>query len=212
MKEKILAALKTKFASFGFKDKTLEGYADYLAKSVTKEEDIENAVSGLEPVLKATQPEIDNLRNDKSTIQKALDDYKKAHPEEQKPVEPPKPADPTKGLTAEDIQKIVAEAVKPISDQFVKQTAQAKAQERQDNIVAKAKEYKIPEAVAKYMNVPEGADLDTFMKQAKQDFSDNGFSEVTPPEAGEAKVEKENETIAKMINDETQKEVEQINK
>jgi len=41
MKEKIFAALKTKYANLGFKDKTLETYADYLAKSVTKEDEIE---------------------------------------------------------------------------------------------------------------------------------------------------------------------------
>lgn len=203
MKEKIFAALKTKYANLGFKDKTLETYADYLAKSVTKEDEIENAVNGLEPMLKAIQPELDSVRNERASIQKTLDDYKQAHPEID-PKEPPvPPADPNKPLTAEDIKKIVAESIKPLSENVEQQRAREKAEARMADIKAKATEYKIPEAVAKYMNVPEDADLDTFMKQAKQDFSDNGFSEVTPPEAGGAKVEKENEAIAKMIDDGT---------
>lgn len=203
MKEKIFAALKTKYANLGFKDKTLETYADYLAKSVTKDDEIENAVNGLEPMLKAIQPELDSVRNERASIQKTLDDYKQAHPEID-PKEPPvPPADPNKPLTAEDIKKIVAESIKPLSETVEQQRAREKAEARMTNIKAKATEYKIPEAVAKYMNIPEDADLDTFMKQAKQDFSDNGFSEVTPPEAGGAKVEKENEAIARMINDGT---------
>ena len=40
MKEKILAALKTKFANLGFSEKTLEQVADYLGQTVTDDNGI----------------------------------------------------------------------------------------------------------------------------------------------------------------------------
>lgn len=198
MKEKIFNALKTKYSNFGFGDKALEGVAESLARTVTKEEDIETAVSGVEPLLKSLQPQFDQLRNEKSGLQKQLDELKEGAKQE-----PPKEGEPTvdlnKPLTKEDIQKIVSESLKPISDKFSEQDAKAKEAAFRQQVIAKAKEVGIPEAVAKYMSVSQEANLDDFMKKAKQDFSDNGFSEAKAPESAEAQIKSDSENIAGMI-------------
>lgn len=76
MKEKILVALKTKDKTFGFGDKAFNGVADYLSKTVTEEGQIETTISGVEGVLKAFQGDIDTVRNEKSGLQKQLDELK----------------------------------------------------------------------------------------------------------------------------------------
>ncbi len=75
--------------------------------------------------------------------------------------------------------------------------------------MAKAKEYGIPETFAKRYAIPDDADLDTYFKDAKQELANVGFSGVTPPESAEQKIEKENESIAKMIDEGTNAIVEQ---
>ena len=76
MKGKILVALKTKYKTFGFGDKAFDGVADYLSKTVTEESQIETAISGVEGLLKAFQGDIDTVRNEKSGLQKQLDELK----------------------------------------------------------------------------------------------------------------------------------------
>ncbi|MGJ1360040.1 hypothetical protein ACR79K_25385 [Sphingobacterium siyangense] len=63
MKEKILSALKTKYKNLGFGDKAFSGVADFLATTVTEEDQIETAIGGVENLLKAFQGDIDNRVN-----------------------------------------------------------------------------------------------------------------------------------------------------
>ncbi|MBO4778027.1 MAG: hypothetical protein J5588_05985 [Bacteroidales bacterium] len=77
MKEKILQALKTKFSSFGFGEKALDGVATYLTTSVKDEKDIETAIAGVEGLLKVFQSEQDSLRGGKSEAEKKLEELKK---------------------------------------------------------------------------------------------------------------------------------------
>jgi uncharacterized protein YoxC len=76
MKDKILQQLKTKYKDLGLSVKTLEGFAEQLAITVTEESQIEGAVQGAEFYLKIAQAEADRVRQDakKNT-----------------PAEPPKP-------------------------------------------------------------------------------------------------------------------------
>ncbi len=81
MKEKILAALKTKFQNLGFTEKAFGGVADYLAATVTEEDKIETAISGVEPLLKSFQGDIDKRVNDavaktKAELEKKTEDPK----------------------------------------------------------------------------------------------------------------------------------------
>ena len=94
MKGKILVALKTKYKTFGFGDKAFDGVADYLSKTVTEESQIETAISGVEGLLKAFQGDIDTVRNEKSGLQKQLDELKnKIENPNPNPNSNPKPED-----------------------------------------------------------------------------------------------------------------------
>ena len=84
MKTKILAALKTKYSNLGLSEKAFDGVAALLVKTVTKEDEIESAVSGgeVETLLKSIQSSVDAERTKASKAAKDLEDYKKLHPEE----------------------------------------------------------------------------------------------------------------------------------
>lgn len=205
MKEKILVALKTKYKTFGFGDKAFDGVADYLSKTVTEESQIETAISGVEGLLKAFQGDIDTVRNEKSGLQKQLDELKTKI---ENPNPNPKPEDKTGDLT-KIIAETVSAAVKPLSDKLAQFETEKSQATRQEQILAKAKEYGIPESQAKRYAIPDDADLDTYLKDAAQELKNEGFAGVVPPESSEAKIEKETESIAKMINEGTQQIVEQ---
>lgn len=195
MKDKILVALKTKYKTFGFSDKAFDGVADYLSKTVTEENQIETAIGGVEGLLKSFQGEVDFVRNEKSGLQRQLDELKaKNGKTEEKTEEKP------------DMAKIIADAVsaavKPLSDkltQFETEKAQAT---RQEQILAKAKEYGIPETLVPMLKVADDADLDTYFKDAKQQFVNAGLAEVKSPETG-GDTKTENESIAGMISEDT---------
>ncbi|MFB5946118.1 hypothetical protein [Albibacterium profundi] len=74
MKSKILKALKIKFKNLGFSDKAFEGVADYLATTITEEDQIETGINGVEPMFKAFQGDADsrvNIAVEKAKAKKA---------------------------------------------------------------------------------------------------------------------------------------------
>lgn len=200
MKGKILVALKTKYKTFGFGDKAFDGVADYLSKTVTEESQIETAISGVEGLLKAFQGDIDTVRNEKSGLQKQLDELKTK-------IENPNPNPDPKPEGKSDIATIIANAVsaavKPLSDKLAQFETEKSQATRQEQVMAKAKEYGIPETFAKRYAIPDDADLDTYFKDVKQELANIGFSDVNPPESAEVKIEKEAESIANMISEGT---------
>ena len=208
MKEKILVALKTKYKTFGFGDKAFDGVADYLSKTVAEESQIETAISGGEGLLKAFQEDIDTVRNEKSGLQKQLDELKtKIENPNSNPGPNPKPED--KADMATIIANAVSAAVKPLSDELAQFKAEKLQATRQEQILAKAKEYGIPENYAKGCAIKDDEDLDVYFKDLIQEFANDGFKGVTPPESAEKKIEKESESIAKMIDEGTKTIVEQ---
>ena len=82
MKAKLLAALKTKYATLGLSDKAFDGVASVLVKTVTKGEEIEGVVNSDETsaLLKAFQSEPDDLRRRNTELQAEFDRYKTEHP------------------------------------------------------------------------------------------------------------------------------------
>lgn len=207
MKEKILVALKTKYKTFGFGDKAFDGVADYLSKTVAEESQIETAISGGEGLLKAFQEDIDTVRNEKSGLQKQLDELKtKIENPNSNPGPNPKPED--KADMATIIANAVSAAVKPLSDELAQFKAEKLQATRQEQILAKAKEHGIPENYAKGCAIKDDEDLDVYFKDLIQEFANDGFKGVTPPESAETKIEKENESIAGMISEGTKEIVE----
>lgn len=206
MKGKILVALKTKYKTFGFGDKAFDGVADYLSKTVTEESQIETAISGVEGLLKAFQGDIDTVRNEKSGLQKQLDELKTKieNPNPNPKLEEKKDDVPAWAQALIDSNKSLLAEVSTLKQEKLQAT-------RQEQIMAKAKEYGIPKNYAKRCAIKDDEDLDVYFKDLKQEFANDGFEGVTPPESAETKIEKENESIASMINEGTKTIVESKN-
>ena len=83
MKQKIALALKTKYASFGLSSEALDGVASIIEKTVTKEDDIANAIAGaeVESLIKVFQKDVDKYRNSESQLKKEFEEYKQNHPD-----------------------------------------------------------------------------------------------------------------------------------
>ena len=93
MKENIKNALKTEYAKMGLGDKAFDGVASFLAKTITKEEEIDGVIKSEDTknLLKAFQGESDSLRNRAAQLEKDFNAYKEAHPAKSDPdPEPPK--------------------------------------------------------------------------------------------------------------------------
>lgn len=204
MKGKILAALKTKFT--GVDEAILTRIAEKKATGITDENQVQQVIDGLgfQDVLNS----YGDYRAGDATRTSILNYEKKHNLKDGKPIE-------TTTTTAQqqsteqqpDMAKIIADAVsaavKPLSDKLTQFEAEKAQAIRQEQILAKAKEYGIPETFAKRYAIPENADLDAYFKDAKQELANVGFSGVNPPESAETKIEKENESIATMISEGT---------
>lgn len=199
MRKIIYDALVAKYFSKGLTKSQLETIAEMLEPQVKEEKDVETAIKGVEPVLNMLQSSNDSHRNEKSGLEKQIEEMKKKLNPEKKDNEEKK----DEPLTKEVVSSLIGEALKPFSEKFQQQEEATKAATRQADIIAKAKEYNIPEAVAKMLNVPQDADLDTYMKDAKQGFADSGFSFAKAPESPEAQIKSDAETIGKMISEGT---------
>ena len=202
MRKEILNQLKTRFYKYGLSDSVLEKIAAWLEPSVKEEKDIETAISGVEPVLSLFQSGEDAHKQEKLSLEARIKELEKQVPKKQEG-EDDDDDDDDKPLTKKDILNIVTEALKPVTESLDTRAAEDKAAKRRADILAKAKEYQIPEAVAELLAVPDDADLDTFMKDKKQVLADNGFSAVEPPKSAEQIVKTENASIAEMISNGT---------
>ena len=198
MRKEILNQLKTRFYKYGLSDSVLEKIAAWLEPSVKEEKDIETAVSGVEPVLSLFQSGEDAHKQEKLSLEARIKELEKQVPKKHKEGEDDD--DDDKPLTKKDIASLIAEAIKPVKESLNNRAAEDKATKRRADILAKAKEYQIPDAIAEMLTVPEDADLDTFMKDKKQVLADNGFAFVEPPKSAEQVVKTENASIAEMIS------------
>lgn len=202
MKEKILVALKTKYKTFGFGEKAFDGVADYLSKTVTDESQIETAIGGVEGLLKAFQGDIDTVRNAKSGLQKELDELKK------KIENADKDKDKDKDKDVPAWAQTLIDSNKTLSEKLTAYEAEKAQAQRNSQISAVAKKYGIPDFMLKDRTIPENTDLDTYMKDVKQEMTNAGFQFNKSPETAEQKLEKEASEIVSLIN----KGTEEINK
>lgn len=202
IQELILAGLQTKFS--GVDTAILTRIATKKAEGVTDETKVNSIVEGISfsDVLNSYG---DFRAGDASKT--AVTNYEKKHG-----LKEGKPAETTTTITTKTEEKkddvpAWAQALIDSNKSLLTEVStlkQEKAQAtRQEQILAKAKEYGIPETFAKRYAIPDDADLDTYFKDAKQELANIGFSGVTPPESAEQKIEKENESIAGMISEGT---------
>lgn len=210
--EQILAGLQTKFT--GVDAAILTRIATKKAEGVTDETKVNSIVEGISfsDVLNS----YGDFRAGDATRTSVLNYEKRHNLKDGKPIENPNPnpnPNPKPEDKTDDMATIIANAVnaavKPLSDKLAQFETEKLQATRQEQIMAKAKEYGIPETFAKRYAIPDDADLDTYFKDAKQELANVGFSGVTPPESAETKIEKEAESIAKMIDEGTNAIVEQ---
>lgn len=207
IQEQILAGLQTKFS--GVDAATLTRIATKKAEGVTDASQVNSIVEGI------SFTDVVNNYGDfraNSAVTSAVTNYEKKHGiKDGKPIENPNP-NPNPDQQP-DMAKMIADAVKAAVEPLSTELAGFKQKEAQTirgaQIQAKAKEYGIPETLLPMLKIGDDADLDTFFKDAKQTFANNGFQGVTPPESSEAKIEKESESIVNMINEGTKTIVEQ---
>lgn len=208
--EQILTGLQQKFT--GVDTAILTRIATKKAEGVTDETKVNSIVEGIgfSDVLNSYG---DFRAGDASKT--AVTNYEKRHNlKDGKPVETTTTT--TQQQTTEqqpDMAKIIADAVsaavKPLSDKIAQFETEKSQATRQEQILAKAKEYGIPENYAKRCAIKDDEDLDSYFKDLKQEFANDDFKGVTPPESAEEKIEKESESIAKMIDEGTKTIVEQ---
>ena len=205
--EQILAGLQQKFA--GVDTAILTRIATKKAEGVTDETKVNSIVEGISfsDVLNSYG---DFRAGDASKT--AVTNYEKKHNlKDGKPIENPNP-NPKPEENKDNVPawaQALIDSNKSLSDkltQFETEKAQAT---RSQQILAKAKEYGIPENYAKRCAIKDDEDLDAYFKDLKQEFANDGFKGVIPPESAEEKIEKESESIAKMIDEGTKTIVEQ---
>ncbi len=112
MKEKLLAALKTKYANLGFTDKAFDGVANFLVATVTEDSQVDNAVSGVEPLLKSFQGDVDSRVNaaiEKTKKEMGVDPPKPGDPNQPNPPAPPAGETPSEKLLRETLESITAQ-------------------------------------------------------------------------------------------------------
>lgn len=131
MKQKIIDALKTKYKSFGLSNEAYDRIASATEKTVTKEEEIADAIAKVE-TMNLIATELQKMRD--SEIQKRTDlervhnDYKAKHPEKS---DPNPDSDPNKQQP--DIAKLIADGIatglQPLKDEIAALKSSASAKE-----------------------------------------------------------------------------------
>lgn len=206
MKQKILSALKNKYAHLGLSREALDGVASVLEKTIKSEEEIETAVSGVEGMLKVFQSEADRERTNYNALKAAKEEIEKKLKEATPPTPPkedPKPFD------AEAFRAEILETMRKERESATQN--EQKAAQRKAEITAKAKEYGIPETLIGNFAIADDANVDDFFKGVKQTLADAGFEFSEPPTSGSG-IRSDAEGIANLINKETENIVKSQNK
>lgn len=204
--EQILAGLQQKFS--GVDTATLTRIATKKAEGVTDETKVNSIVEGIS--FQDVLTSYGDFRAGDARITAVANYEKKHNLKDGKPIENPKPNDPPKPQET-DIAKMIADGIaagiKPFADELASFKAERAQEARNAQILAKAKEYGISEKLVPMLNIPSDADLDAFMKDAKQTFVNAGMKSV-PPESGETKPKDDVESLVSVIDKGT-KEIEQ---
>lgn len=201
MYEKILSAIKIKYANLGLSNETLEGIAKQLAGFVKEETEIDAAVTGAEATLKAIQSFGDK---------RAAYEAERVRKELEKKTDPPKPSDePPKPEDMPTWAKGIVESVATLKSTVENFNSERQSQTLTQKLTGMLTEKNIPESFSKIAlagrqfkdeaEVIALAELVTTQFEAfKQDSANTGFSYTTPPESGKAP-KGDSDELAKMI-------------
>ena len=208
--EQILAGLQQKFS--GVDTATLTRIATKKAEGVTDETKVNSIVEGIS--FQDVMQNYGDFRAGQAQTS-SIANYEKKHGlKDGKPIENPKPE--PKPDEKPDIAKLIADGIaagiKPFSDKLAAFEAKEAQAQRMAQISSVAKKYGIPDFMLKDRTIPENTDLDTYMKDVKQEMTNAGFQFNKSPETAEQKLERETSEFAKMIEADTKSIVEQQNK
>ena len=208
--EQILAGLQQKFS--GVDTATLTRIATKKAEGVTDETKVNSIVEGIS--FQDVMQNYGDFRAGQAQTS-SIANYEKKHGlKDGKPIENPKPE--PKPDEKPDIAKLIADGIaagiKPFSDKLAAFEAKEAQAQRMAQISSVAKKYGIPDFMLKDRTIPENTDLDTYMKDVKQEMTNAGFQFNKSPETAEQKLERETSEFAKMIENDTKQIVDQQNK
>ena len=209
--EQILAGLQQKFS--GVDTATLTRIATKKAEGITDEAKVNSIVEGIS--FQDVMQNYGDFRAGQAQTS-SIANYEKKHGlKDGKPIENPKP-EPPKPDPKPDIAKLIADGIaagiKPFSDKLAAFEAKEAQAQRMAQISSVAKRYGIPDFMLKDRTIPENTDLDTYMKDVKQEMTNAGLQFNKTPETAEQKLEKETSEFAKMIENDTKQIVEQQKK
>ena len=188
--------MKTKYANLGFSAKALDGVASVLEKTITEENQIEDAVNGVEGLLRVFQADNDRQRTEYATL-------KAQHDELLKKSQQGNGGGPDNGATNDDEPAWFAaykkeqeerfNAIKAESDTLKAEKAKA---DRMALIVNKAKELGIPEwRMNEGFVISDDADeaaISTYLANIQQNLVTAGLNEKGNfPLAGNGEASKE---------------------
>lgn len=196
--EQILAGLQQKFA--GVDTATLTRIATKKAEGITDETKVTSIVEGIS--FQDVMQNYGDFRAGQAQTS-AVSNYEKKHGlKDGKPIENPKPEPPKpepKPDEKPDIAKLIADGIaagiKPFSDKLAAFEAKEAQAQRMAQISSVAKKYGIPDFMLKDRTIPENTDLDTYMKDVKQEMANAGFQFNKAPETSEQRVAKENHEL-----------------
>ena len=197
--EQILAGLQQKFA--GVDTAILTRIATKKAEGVTDETKVNSIIEGINfsDVLNSYG---DFRAGDASKT--AVTNYEKRHNlKDGKPIET---TTTTKTEENKDDVPAWAQALidsnKSLSDKLTQLETEKTQATRSQQILAKAN-------YAKRCAIKDDEDLDAYFKDLKQEFANDGFKGVVPPDTAKKELENETQAFAKMIADDTKEIVEQ---
>lgn len=190
MRDKIVQALKQKYSNLGVSDKAFDGVADFIAKTITEEGKIEDAVGGAEAFLKAYQSDVDKERGTSAKLRKELEEYKKPAPKDERKKDEPK----EDNVTPE--YKALTEQLASVQQTLAKLTGEKTHETKLQQLNSILSEKKIPSTFATAVlngrsfneetNVDELATTieDSYTAFLKENANDR-FKDTLPPEQSE---------------------------
>ena len=210
IQEMILAGLKTKFQ--GVEDAILNRIAEKKAVGVTDEAKVNSIVEGIS--FSDVLTSYGDFRADGASRTSIANYEKKHNIKDGKPIEEPKPIEKPKEKPKDDIPawaQAIIDSNKTLSEKLSSLEAEKAQATRHEQIMAKAKEYGVPENYAKRLSIKDDEDLDTYFKEVKQELANDGFKGVEVPETSEQKIEKNSQELAALINKGTEELIKQNN-
>ncbi|KPE51261.1 hypothetical protein [Chryseobacterium indologenes] len=202
--QEILQQLKTRYKNLGLSETILKAKAKQLSKAVEKQEDIENAVAGVEDDLAIFQSFADQNR----TLAKKIEDLEKGKGADPKPEPTPKPEtgtpNPNPAPTGDvpEWAKALIESNKTLTESLTKIQEKEAKQTTAQTLQARFTELKIPQSFQKLIPMdkvfatPE--EMEAFVTEQKanydavaQEFGNAALAGAPKPLFGEAKKEGE---------------------